>query len=205
MAAVVGAVVLLGSGCDDPAPAKADKPAVAAPTPATSPPPVMPDLVGQKFTDAEAAVKKQVTTPVEARSAYTDVTLAGDRAQWTVCFQTPAAQSPLPPSTAVELTLVAPGTACPAKAGAALQPSKSPAVSSPPKPATSPPATDGSSSGGGSSTGSSGGGSTGGGSSSVSFKSCAEARAAGAAPMRRGEPGYSRSLDRDNDGIACDK
>jgi len=29
-------------------------------------------------------------------------------------------------------------------------------------------------------------------------------RAAGAAPIRRGEPGYSAKLDRDNDGIACD-
>ena len=33
---------------------------------------------------------------------------------------------------------------------------------------------------------------------------CAEARAAGAAPIHRGEPGYSRKLDRDGDGIACE-
>ncbi|MEW2417569.1 excalibur calcium-binding domain-containing protein [Streptomyces sp. NPDC046866] len=203
MAAAVGAVVLLGSGCEDPAPAKADGPPAAAPAPVASPRPVMPELVGQRFTDAEAAVKKLVSAPVEARSAYTDVSLAGDHAQWAVCFQTPAAQSPLPPGTAVELTLVAPGTACPAQAGAALHPSKSPTA---PGPAASRSAAgttggSGSSSGSGGSTGSSTGGSGGG---SVSFKSCAEARAAGAAPMRRGEPGYSRSLDRDNDGIACD-
>jgi hypothetical protein len=37
-----------------------------------------------------------------------------------------------------------------------------------------------------------------------SFRSCAEARAAGAAPLRRGDPGYSLSLDRDRDGIACE-
>ncbi|MDO4781045.1 MAG: excalibur calcium-binding domain-containing protein [Candidatus Saccharibacteria bacterium] len=37
------------------------------------------------------------------------------------------------------------------------------------------------------------------------FKSCKEARAAGYSHMRRGEPGYARHLDRDNDGIACDK
>jgi Excalibur calcium-binding domain/Protein of unknown function (DUF732) len=37
------------------------------------------------------------------------------------------------------------------------------------------------------------------------FKSCAAAKAAGAAPMRRGEPGYRAGLDRDDDGIACDK
>lgn len=36
------------------------------------------------------------------------------------------------------------------------------------------------------------------------FSSCAEAEAAGAAPLRRGDPGYSASLDRDGDGIACE-
>lgn len=37
------------------------------------------------------------------------------------------------------------------------------------------------------------------------FSSCKEARAAGYSHIRRGEPGYSPHLDRDNDGIACDK
>lgn len=37
------------------------------------------------------------------------------------------------------------------------------------------------------------------------FGSCKEARAAGYSHMRRGEPGYSPHLDRDGDGIACDK
>lgn len=37
------------------------------------------------------------------------------------------------------------------------------------------------------------------------FRSCKEARAAGYSHMRRGEPGYSPHLDRDNDGVACDK
>jgi Excalibur calcium-binding domain len=36
------------------------------------------------------------------------------------------------------------------------------------------------------------------------FRNCAEARAAGAAPLRRGEPGYGPHLDRDNDGIGCE-
>lgn len=39
----------------------------------------------------------------------------------------------------------------------------------------------------------------------VYYKNCAEARAAGAAPMHRGEPGYRPGLDRDHDGIACDE
>lgn len=40
--------------------------------------------------------------------------------------------------------------------------------------------------------------------SSGAFRNCAEARAAGAAPLRRGDPGYGPHLDRDNDGIACE-
>jgi hypothetical protein len=40
--------------------------------------------------------------------------------------------------------------------------------------------------------------------SSAPFRSCAEARAAGAAPLYAGQPGYSRALDRDGDGVACE-
>ena len=36
------------------------------------------------------------------------------------------------------------------------------------------------------------------------FSNCAQARAAGAAPVRRGDPGYSRRLDRDGDGVGCE-
>lgn len=38
----------------------------------------------------------------------------------------------------------------------------------------------------------------------VAYKSCSEVKAAGAAPIRRGEPGYGSHLDRDGDGIACE-
>lgn len=38
----------------------------------------------------------------------------------------------------------------------------------------------------------------------VYYANCAEARAAHAAPIRRGQPGYAPHLDRDNDGIACE-
>ena len=37
-----------------------------------------------------------------------------------------------------------------------------------------------------------------------SYRNCTEARAAGAAPVRRGQPGYGPHLDRDNDGIGCE-
>lgn len=38
----------------------------------------------------------------------------------------------------------------------------------------------------------------------VSFRNCAEVRAAGAAPLHRGDPGYRSGLDRDSDGVACE-
>lgn len=38
----------------------------------------------------------------------------------------------------------------------------------------------------------------------ISYANCAAARAAGAAPLRVGDPGYSTKLDRDRDGIACE-
>ncbi len=38
----------------------------------------------------------------------------------------------------------------------------------------------------------------------VSYANCAAVRAAGKAPLHSGDPGYSRKLDRDGDGIACE-
>ncbi len=68
---------------------------------------------------------------------------------------------------------------------------------------------------GGSSSSSSGSASSGSGSASVaepepglsvsaSYGTCSEARAAGAAPVRVGDPGYGRHLDRDGDGVGCE-
>jgi hypothetical protein len=39
---------------------------------------------------------------------------------------------------------------------------------------------------------------------SGAYANCTEARAAGAAPVRIGEPGYGSHLDRDGDGIGCE-
>lgn len=39
---------------------------------------------------------------------------------------------------------------------------------------------------------------------SVYYANCDAARAAGAAPVRRGDPGYRAGLDRDDDGIGCE-
>lgn len=41
--------------------------------------------------------------------------------------------------------------------------------------------------------------------SSTYYRNCAEARAAGAAPIYRGGPGYRPELDRDGDGVACER
>ena len=42
-------------------------------------------------------------------------------------------------------------------------------------------------------------------SGNVYYANCDAVRAAGADPIFRGEPGYASHLDRDNDGIACEK
>ena len=39
---------------------------------------------------------------------------------------------------------------------------------------------------------------------SAYYPNCAAARAAGAAPIRVGDPGYRAGLDRDRDGVACE-
>lgn len=39
---------------------------------------------------------------------------------------------------------------------------------------------------------------------SVYYKNCKAAKAAGAAPLYQGQPGYRSALDRDGDGVACE-
>ncbi|WP_284749977.1 thermonuclease family protein [Amycolatopsis sp. RTGN1] len=41
--------------------------------------------------------------------------------------------------------------------------------------------------------------------SAAYYKNCTAAKAAGAAPLYRGEPGYRAALDRDGDGVACER
>ena len=38
----------------------------------------------------------------------------------------------------------------------------------------------------------------------TNFRNCTHARSAGAAPVRIGDPGYGRHLDRDGDGVGCE-
>ncbi|MBK2451793.1 excalibur calcium-binding domain-containing protein [Escherichia coli] len=37
-----------------------------------------------------------------------------------------------------------------------------------------------------------------------SYRNCTDARRAGAAPLRRGTPGYGVHMDGDGDGVACE-
>lgn len=39
---------------------------------------------------------------------------------------------------------------------------------------------------------------------SAYYRNCSAARAAGAAPVREGDPGYAPHLDRDGDGVGCE-
>lgn len=41
-------------------------------------------------------------------------------------------------------------------------------------------------------------------SSRTYYRNCTAARAAGAAPVYAGDPGYAAHLDRDNDGVGCE-
>ncbi|MEV7034656.1 excalibur calcium-binding domain-containing protein [Streptomyces sp. NPDC093272] len=43
-----------------------------------------------------------------------------------------------------------------------------------------------------------------GGGGTAYYANCSAARAAGAAPLYRGDPGYDSHLDRDGDGVACE-
>jgi hypothetical protein len=38
----------------------------------------------------------------------------------------------------------------------------------------------------------------------IDYASCSAVRVAGAAPIRRGQPGYGRHLDGDGDGVGCE-
>ena len=38
----------------------------------------------------------------------------------------------------------------------------------------------------------------------ASYANCTEVKAAGAAPIRAGEPGWQPEFDRDNDGVGCE-
>jgi len=107
-------------------------------------------------------------------------------------LETPApTESPSPsspPAPTAEASPVSPGTASTEAAPPPPPVKPKPRVVPPTKPTNvEPPPND-----------------NGGGVPAVFYQNCTAARAAGAAPILRGEPGYRPALDRDNDGIACE-
>lgn len=181
----------------------------ASPSPTATAPKELqiPDVVGATYDDAMKALEKagirkdditledvylDIDTPTHAKAA-------GDP-DWKVCFQTPGKDTKVKEGTAVRLDLGEWSEFdlvknCPAAKGTTY---KIPAND--PNYHRDETWTDSSTSGGSSSGGSS---STGGG-GNVYYKNCTAVRAAGAAPIRRGDPGYGSHLDRDGDGVACE-
>ncbi|MGW9372944.1 excalibur calcium-binding domain-containing protein [Streptomyces xanthophaeus] len=145
--------------------------------------PALPTVVSMQFNEAEKALKAAGVAKVTALSAYTDVPLASYHSNWGVCFQNPEAGAAPADAT---LHLVGLGKTCPAAPGTRLNAEA--------KPTPTPTQKEADATSGG----------TGGGESTY-YKNCDAAKAAGAAPIRKGKPGYRTALDKDGDGIACDK
>ncbi|MFJ9173930.1 excalibur calcium-binding domain-containing protein [Streptomyces sp. NPDC102360] len=150
----------------------------------------MPDVVGMTYADAEKKIIDETAiTTISAPSAYLDVDDPAHPDAWKVCTQSPEADTKVtrPDSTSVELDVVKAGTACPSGDDLYLHDHEH---------------RDRHTDTGTSSSGSNDSSSND--SPSVSYDNCTAARAAGAAPIHRGEPGYAPHLDRDGDGIGCD-
>ncbi|MFF8931577.1 excalibur calcium-binding domain-containing protein [Streptomyces longwoodensis] len=149
--------------------------------------PSMPDVVGLTYRAASVKVEGIDVEKVTVEGAYTDVTPPTAPDSWEVCFQSPAAGERVeyPKNAAAVLKVTEPGTTCPPEEFTELHPD--PVITDDGDP-------DSSSGDSGSVSG-----------SSAYYPNCAAARAAHAAPLHRGEPGYRLRLDRDGDGIACDR
>ncbi|MFI6080918.1 excalibur calcium-binding domain-containing protein [Streptomyces sp. NPDC051217] len=164
-------------------------PAAPGPSPYTGPPAPPPGR--PKWT------RKRVLLPLVALLFFLGIAIGG--AGGTTEAQDKADAKPGPAA-----TVTATATATP-------EPAATETVTATPKPAptvtetksvrvtVAPAADDNGDSGGstGSDTGGSGGGST-------YYANCTAVRAAGADPIRTGDPGYGSHLDRDGDGVACE-
>ncbi|MFC7975038.1 excalibur calcium-binding domain-containing protein [Streptomyces cinereoruber] len=182
--------------------AKAERPAATAspsPTPTPTPTPseteevpVMPSLVGGAYASAEPIVTANLG---RAYAAYKDVELPAEYGTWLVCFQRPDAGAPVTSAVPV-VYLTEPGVPCPKSPNTVLHkptPKPTPPPAPKPRPTTQPPtvapepeptqeAVE----------------------EDVYYRNCTAVRAANAAPIRRGDPGYARHLDRDGDGVGCE-
>ncbi|MFD8825359.1 PASTA domain-containing protein [Streptomyces sp. NPDC059605] len=97
------------------------------PSPTPTPKPTMPAVVGKPYVTAEKAIEDLIVRELDAFSAYDDVDLPADHANWIVCFQSPDAGTTLVPEYAdPDVSLVAPETRCPAEPHTDLHPEPTP-------------------------------------------------------------------------------
>ena len=198
--ALVIALAPILAGCED---SSAHGSSSASPTATTATTPVMievPDVVGMKGDAAAVALKEAGLT---SSPSYTDADgedSVWNSSDWSVTSQDPAAGERVPADQAITLTVnddsaEAAASASASASAAAAETSASAEASEqavqdepaqPEEPAQRPQQDPKKS-------------------TSTYYANCTEAKAAGAAPMYEGDPGYRSGLDRDHDGIACDK
>ena len=198
--ALVIALAPILAGCED---SSAHESSSASPTATTATTPVMievPDVVGMKGDAAAVALKEAGLT---SSPSYTDADgedSVWNSSDWSVTSQDPAAGERVPADQAITLTVnddsaeaaasaSASASAAAAEASASAEASEQAVQDEPAQPEepAQRPQQDPKKS------------------TSTYYANCTEAKAAGAAPMYEGDPGYRSGLDRDHDGIACDK
>ena len=198
--ALVIALAPILAGCED---SSAHESSSASPTATTATTPVMievPDVVGMKGDAAAVALKEAGLT---SSPSYTDADgedSVWNSSDWSVTSQDPAAGERVPADQAITLTVnddsaeaaasaSASASAAAAEAAASAEASEQAVQDEPAQPEepAQRPQQDPKKS------------------TSTYYANCTEAKAAGAAPMYEGDPGYRSGLDRDHDGIACDK
>ncbi|MCZ0858358.1 excalibur calcium-binding domain-containing protein [Actinomyces israelii] len=215
LVALVIVLVPAVSGCDDSAAHEAAPASAAATTPAAV---EVPDVVGMKGDAAADALKK---AGLSKSPSYTDAD--GEESvwapgNWSVTAQDPAAGERVPADQAITLTVnhdsadaaasasaaaaASASAAAEASASAAAEASASAAAAAaeqaaqeepaqeepaqPEAPAQEPQSEPEAP-------------------ADAYYANCTEAKAAGAAPLYRGDPGYRAKLDGDHDGVACEK
>ncbi|WP_425451253.1 GmrSD restriction endonuclease domain-containing protein [Williamsia limnetica] len=125
-----------------------------------------------------------VARQVDVKSAYQLwVTQAEKDAIASVLSSCGATMPETPVIAETETATPIPRTSTPAPVRPANTPPPAPAYTPPPEPVYTPPAVV---------------------DAPVSYANCSAVRAAGAAPIYAGQPGYSSKLDRDGDGVACE-
>ena len=186
LVALVIVLVPAVSGCDDSAAHEAAPASAAATTPAAV---EVPDVVGMKGDDAADALKK---AGLSKTPSYTDAD--GEESvwapgNWSVTAQDPAAGERVPADQAITLTVNHDSADAAASASAAAEATEQAAQEEPAQPEApaqepqSEPEEQ----------------------ADAYYANCTEAKAAGAAPLYRGDPGYRAKLDGDHDGVACEK